>query len=275
MAASTRLDEYRTTLGQQVLPAYDRLGSLTLVYLLGSLVAGYSDDADLDIMLVWDDPDVPTASQRELLVARFDERERGQPFVVDYHDIDLERFVIAGQEYNLAHLPLAVWQAMIQAVLDGQRDRNERVLDPLAATAGFYYGELVLDRQGVGQHCKTRLGTFPAAVKQECRRVVLARRQAYLTDLQTLAAREDWFKFHCILVEAVRLTSRALFSLYEVYYPGDKWLRQAIIRFGLEAEILARFDRLWAAGGNAAENAVEQIAALRGLMDQVEEHKLG
>ncbi len=128
MAASTRLEEYRTTVRQQVLPAYDRLGSLTLVYLLGSLVAGYADDADLDMMLVWDDPDVPTAAHRELLIAHFDERERGQPFVLDYHDIDLERFVIADLEYNLAHLPLAVWQAMIQAILDGQRAGSERVL---------------------------------------------------------------------------------------------------------------------------------------------------
>src|SRR6266545_2859632 len=95
MAASTRLEEYRTTLRQQVLPAYDRLGSLTLVYLLGSLVSDYADDADLDMMLVWDEPDVPTAAQRELLIAHFDEREPGQPFVVDYHDIHLERLVIA------------------------------------------------------------------------------------------------------------------------------------------------------------------------------------
>jgi hypothetical protein len=275
MTASTRLDEYRTTLRQRVLPGYDRLGSLTLVYLLGSLVSGYADDADLDIMLVWDEPDVPAAAQREPLVARFDEQERSQPFVVDYHDIHLERFVIAAQEYNLAHLPLAAWQTMIQAILDGQLDRSERVLDPLVATAGFYYGVLVLDRQGVGQQIKARLRSFPAAVKQECRRAVLARRQAYLADLQTLAAREDWFKFHCILVEAVRLTVRALFSLHEVYYPGDKWLRQAIVRFGLEAEVLAPFDRLWAAQGTVAENAVEQIAALRRLMDRMEEHKPG
>jgi hypothetical protein len=229
----------------------------------------------LDIMLVWDDSDVPVAAQREPLAAGFDERKPGQPFVVDYRDIHLERFVIAGQEYNLAHLPLAAWQAMIQATLDGQRDRNERVLDPLVATAGFYYGELVLDRQGIGQHIKARLRSFPAAVKQECRRAVLARGQAYLTDLQMLAAREDWFKFHCILVEAVRLTLRALFSLHEVYYPGDKWLRQAISCFGLEAEVLAWFDHLWAAQGNVAENAVQQTAALRRLMDWVEEHEPG
>ena len=68
--------------------------------------------------------------------------------------------MIAGQEYNLGHLPLAAWQAMIEMILDGQRDRSERMLDPLVATAGFYYGELVLDRQGVGQQCKTRLGPF-------------------------------------------------------------------------------------------------------------------
>src|SRR6266542_309203 len=85
-------------------------------------------------MLVWDGPDVPTAAQRALLVARFDEQERSQPFVVDYHDVHLERFVIAGQEYNLAHLPLAAWQAMIQAILDGRRDHTERVLDPLVGS---------------------------------------------------------------------------------------------------------------------------------------------
>jgi len=53
-----------------------------------------------------------------------------------------------------------------------------------------------------------------------------------------------WFKFHCLLVEALRTTLRALFALHEVYYPGDTWLRQAILRFGLDAEVLTCFDHL-------------------------------
>jgi hypothetical protein len=206
MASSTRLETHRTTLRERLFPAYEPLGQLTLVYLLGSLVSGYTEDEDLDLMMVWDDPDVPAASLREPLVARLDERQGVSPFVVDYRDIHLERSVIARQEYNVAHQTLTSFEAMLQPVLDGKRDSTDRVLDPLVATAGFAYGELVLDRKALGQQWKSRLSTFPLVVKQECRRAMLAHRQAYLTDLTTLMRRADWFKFHCILVEAVRTT---------------------------------------------------------------------
>jgi len=236
MSPSPRLEMHRTILQQQVLPAYQDLGSLCLVYLLGSLVSGYTEDANLDVMMVWNDVDVPAASLREPLVARFDERQGVSPFVVDYHDIHLERYVIAGQEYNVAHQTQVSFEAILQVILDGRRDDTERVLDPLVATAGFSYGELVLDREALGQQWKSRLSAFPPAVKQECQRAVLAYRQAYLTDLTTLMRRADWFKFHCLLIEALRTTMRALFALHEVYYPGDKWLRQEILRFGLGEE---------------------------------------
>lgn len=270
MPSSTRLAAHRTTLRELLIPAYKPFGQLTLVYLLGSLASGYTQDADLDIMMVWDDLDVPAASQREPLVARFDERPGVSPFVVDYRDIHLERYVIAGQGYNVAHQTLTSFEAMFQSILDGRRDSAERVLDPLVATAGFAYGELVLDPEGLGQQWKNRLSTFPSVVKRECCRVALSHRQAYLTDLRTLMRRADWFKFHCILVEAARTTLRALFALREVYYPGDKWLRQSIMRFGLDAEVLTCFDRLFEAKSSALDRAIEQHAALSRLMDLVE-----
>jgi hypothetical protein len=270
MSLSTHLEEYRNMLRQQVLPAYEPLGRLSLVYLLGSLVSGYTEDADLDVMMVWNDVGVPAASLREPLVARFDERQGVSAFVVDYRDIHLERYVIAGQEYNVAHQTQVSFEAMLQVILDGRRDSTERVLEPLVATAGFSYGELVLDRQGLGQQWKSRLNAFPPAVKQECRRAVLAHRQAHLTDLTTLMRCADWFKFHCILIEALRTSMRALFALHEVYYPGDKWLRQEIIRFGLDAEVLTCFDRVFEAQGSALDRAIEQHAALSRLMDLVE-----
>ena len=104
-------------LQQHVLPAYERLGSLTPVYLLGSLVSGYTQDADLDMMMVWDELDAPAGALRELLVARFEEQPNASPCVVDYRDIHLERVVLAGQEYNVAHLPLASFEAIIRSVL--------------------------------------------------------------------------------------------------------------------------------------------------------------
>lgn len=267
MSPLPRLEVHRTILQQQVLPAYEGLGSLCLVYLLGSLVSGYTEEADLDVMMVWNDVDVQAVSLRQPLVARLDERQGVAPFVVDYRDIHLERYAIAGQEYNVAHQSRASFEAMLQAILDGSRDGTERVLDPLVATAGFSYGELVLDRHGLGKPWKNRLSAFPPAVKQECRRAVLAHRQAYLTDLRTFMWRADWFKFHCILVEALRTTMRSLFALHEVYYPGDKWLRQEIIRFGLGAEVLTCFDRIFESQCSALDRAIEQHAALSRLMD--------
>jgi len=128
MSSSPRMVKHRNRLRQQVLPAYEPLGKLSLVYLLGSLVSGYTDQADLDLMMIWDDPDVPSASLREPLVARLDERHGVSPFVVDYRDIHLERYVIAGHEYNVAHQTRASFEAMLQLIVDGRRDGSERVL---------------------------------------------------------------------------------------------------------------------------------------------------
>ena len=275
MSLSTHLEGYRNVLRQQVLPAYEPLGQLPLVYLLGSLVSGYTEEADLDLMMVWNDANVPAASLREPLVSHLDERQGVSPFVVDYRDIHLERYVMADQEYNVAHQTQASFEAMLNSILEGKRDDTDRVLDPLVATAGFAYGELVWDREGLGKLWKSRLIAFPPVVKRECVRAVLTHRQAHLTDLTRLMKRTDWFKFHCLLVEALRNTMRALFALHGVYYPGDKWLRQAILRFGLGEEVLTSFDRLFEATGSAGERAIEQLAALRRLMDLVEGDEAG
>src|SRR5260370_13106673 len=164
---------------------------------------------------------------------------------------------------------------MLHSIVDGRRDTTERVRDPVGATAGFAYGELVLGPKSLGQRWKSRLSAFPPAVKRKYRRAVLTHRQAHLTDLRTLMRRADWFKFHCVLVEAVRTTLRALFALHEVYYPGDKWLRQSIIYFGLGEEGLTRFDRTFDASRPAIDPAIEQHAALRRLMDLVEGYEAG
>ncbi len=144
MSSSTRLETHRTTLRELLIPVYEPLGQLTLVYLLGSLVSGYTEDADLDLMMVWDGTGVPAASLRDPQVAHLDERQGISPFVVDYRDIHLERYVIAGQKYNVAHQTLISFEAMLQSILDGRCDSAERMQDPLVATAGFAYGSVML-----------------------------------------------------------------------------------------------------------------------------------
>ena len=111
------LDAHRGLLLSRVLPAYAPLGTLAWAHAQGSLVLGYTDRSDLDVVLVWEAPEVPTG--REPVVAQFDEREREFPEVIDYRDIHLDRFVIAGQEYELAHYTLARFELLMESVRRG------------------------------------------------------------------------------------------------------------------------------------------------------------
>ncbi len=54
-----------------VVPEYARLGTLAWAHAQGSLVLGYTDESDLDVILVWDAPDVPTG--RDPVAAGLDE----------------------------------------------------------------------------------------------------------------------------------------------------------------------------------------------------------
>jgi hypothetical protein len=260
------LARHRRILEEQALPRYERLGSLAFTYLQGSLVSGYTERADLDVIMLWDQPEVPTGPARQEIVGQLDERKPGTPFVVDCEDIHLERWVIAGQEYNLAHQTLSQFQGMVRAVLDARAEASQ-ILDPLTAVSGFYYGELLVDHAGHGEQAKEALRRFPAALKSETARRARGHRETSLTHLRTFAERADWLMFHADLIGAVRMVLQALFAAEEVYYPGDKWLRQAIVRFGLGPRVLAAFDTLWAREAEPAAR-IAALAQLFSLLDE-------
>jgi len=237
----TRLDPHRHLLRQQVLPRYEELGSLDFAYMQGSLVSGYTDRADLDLILVWDQPEVP--ADRERIVARLDQRRLAAPFVVDYQDVHLEQLVIADQEYNVAHQTVAQFQGMVRAVLEG-REHPTQVLDPLTAVSGFYYGERLADRAGHGEQTKAALRQFPPTLKSETARRARGHREATLTHLRTFAERADWFMFHKELVEAVHM-----------------------VLLGLDPRVLTTFDRLWERDGEPADR-IAALTQLHSLLDQ-------
>jgi hypothetical protein len=182
---------------------------------------------------------------------------------VDYQDVHLDRFTRAGQEYNLAHRTLAGIQEAVQAVAAGNGLDRVGILDPLVTVSGFCYGELLADAGGQGAALRTSLRPFPPRLQAELQRVLRSRHTAQLGDLDKFAQRADWLSFYSALVAAVRLVMQALFAMHGVYYPGDKWLRQALLRFGLDQRILAAYDRVWAPG----VAAVERIAAYRELLE--------
>jgi hypothetical protein len=111
------LDFLEALVRSRLLPEYAGLGTLASAHLQGSLVLGYTDRADLDVVLVWDLAEVPTG--REALVARLDERRREWPEAIDYRDVHLDRLVLEGQDVEVAHYTLERLEQAIESVRTG------------------------------------------------------------------------------------------------------------------------------------------------------------
>jgi Domain of unknown function (DUF4037) len=258
------LTPHRAWLREDVYPAYQTLGALAFAYLQGSLVSGYTDTADLDVVMVWNQKSVPEG--RAEIVASLDQSGHVPPFVVDYQDIHLERFTRAGQKYNIGHRTLADFRATIDLVRTGEGRVPAPILIPLVTVAGFIGGELLADPAAIGITMRELLHPFPEALRQSTSQDALRRQESLFCALQKSAAREDWLVFHTTLIEATRLVLPALFAVHRVYYPGDTWVGRAMERVGLPLAIRDVYARLWMQGATPAA----QIAVLEALFAHIE-----
>jgi hypothetical protein len=240
------LSAHRDRLLRQVLPRYEALGPLAFAYAQGSLVSGYTDEADLDVIIVWHQPEVPADGRRAAVVARLDERQPGAPFVVDYRDVRLDRFVLAGQEYSIGHHALPDFAAVVDAVLAGREPANARVLNPLTLVSGFRYGELLADPDGHAARLLDALAPFPPALAAATRRHLRNNRATWLADLQKFAARGDGLAFHDTLVAAARAA-----------------LRRCSRRMRCTSLATSGFGRRWSASGSASARSRHSTACGR------------
>jgi hypothetical protein len=255
------IDAHRQFLVTSVLPEYAALGTLAFVHVQGSLVLGDTDESDLDVILVWDASEVPTG--REPLVARLDERRRAFPEVIDYRDIHIDRFVVGGQEYELAHYSLARFQQIMEAVRTGSDLPGREIVNPQALAGAFREAVFVVDSREVGRRLQEMLRGFPVYLKASTRLAASNNRERRMNELRTHARRGDWFPFHSARASATRTVLQAIFAQREVHWTGDKWRRAAMVRYGFEPRLVEAFDRLWALDSSPER----RLAALDELTD--------
>lgn len=255
------LGAHRNLLVSHVLPEYAPLGALAWAHVQGSLVLGYTEESDLDVILVWDAPDVPTG--REPLVARLDEREREFPEVIDYRDIHIDRFVLRGQEYELAHYTRERFEQTMQSVRTGSDLPGREIVNSQALAGAFREAVFVVDPRGVGQRLQETLREFPEHLKAGTRLTASNNRERRMNELRTHARRGDWFPFNSALASATRTVLQALFAQREVYWTGDKWRRAAMLRYAFEPHLIDAYDRLWSPGALPES----RLAALDDLTD--------
>jgi len=144
-----------------------------------------------------DDRCAATARMREAaeahdvegVVATLDEEGRQPPFVVDYMDVHLDRFVMAQQEYNVGHWSLPAFRDALQTVLTGRERPGPGVLHALTAVSGFWSGQLLFDP---AQHGAALDGELPIRLVVHLRADNVGRKQIR-RELNALKGRPNSF----------------------------------------------------------------------------------
>jgi hypothetical protein len=246
---------------ERVLPGYETLGPLSFAWAQGSLVSRYTTKGDYDVILAWDMEALP--SDRSSVVSQLDDRNPEEPFVVNYRDINVDRFVIGGQEFNLGHAtPHGFKKFHVDPVLSGVAFRDDEILQPVVAVSGFFYGEILTDPRGEAAAIRESLATFPEPLRNEALRQLRVRRNDLRT-VRELGEREDWIPFFRDLSQIVRVILLALFASHDIYYPGDKWIAASLQRFSIDGAA-DLWGSIWRAGALPAErtDAADALAEL-------------
>lgn len=249
---------------ERVLPAYEELGGVSFAWAQGSVVSGYTAKGDYDVILAWDLENIPV--DRSSVVARLDEPDPEHPFVVNHRDINIDRFTIEGQEFNIGHAtPQGFRKFHVEPVLQGIAFKEEDILQPVVAVSGFNYGEVLIDRTDEASLIRQLLEPFPPKLREEALRLLQARRSE-LSTTRALGERGDWIPYFGNMTRIVQSILLALFSSHDVYYPGDKWVIQALERFSIEASSVDVWNEIW----KVAASPSDRTTAAQALADLAE-----
>ena len=230
-------------IARQVLPAYRELGGLAFAYGQGSVFSGFTDDSDVDIVLVWDRdaPPAPAARPAEAL-------NSGPGVPVTFHQpgFVLDRFYVAGAQVDVSHKTRGVFDGWVRDVRAGRGWESAAYPMPLYAVSGFAYGALIADSGGRGSDARSQLSRFPATLVERSRDVLTDELTSYDRDLASCARRGDGWLFHELLSGVMRHALVAWFAAERRYCPHPKWLHHWVARFGMDPAIAALERGLWA-----------------------------
>ena len=223
----------------EILPVLHAHGEVHLCYVQGSLASGFTDEADLDVVVVWRH-DIPML---RTWLSELHDHPSAELFTYDASDLAIDRLWRNGQEFNLGHHSVDAFARRMAGDADGRRLAND--LATLQVRSGFVRGSVVVDDDGAAAGYRHATELVPeAAVAEACRR---ARNDwAYAkTELAKAADRGDDLVFAYVLAQSIVVQLVALFALHGHYYPGLKWVRQVMQHLGVPSEAISLYDRVW------------------------------
>lgn len=226
-------------IAREIVSAYRRLDDMAVAYGHGSLLAGFTDAAGLDLVLVWDRPDPPAADARPVHVLH-----DGDHAAVRF--LHRDRFQVGRHQINVTHRTKREFEDWRETVHAGRGWEIVTSPTPLYAVAGFVYGVLLADVDGTGGVAREKLFAFPDALRERSRTTLADEASSFDHDLLQAARRGDGWLFHETLGTLHRHAMVAWFASEKRYCPYPKWMQRWISRFNMDPRIAVLERSLWA-----------------------------
>ncbi|GHO90111.1 hypothetical protein KSF_001590 [Reticulibacter mediterranei] len=190
-------------IASEVIAQYRRLGGVGFAYGQGSVFTGFSEDADLDINLVWDRPCPPPRQERPVALLCDALHE---PVQFDTASLALDKLWVDGRQVDVVHHSKETFEQMLEQVRCGDGWQESIWPLPLFAVAGFFYGVLLDDAYGEGAQAHATLAQFPEVLVRKTHEALSGNFPFYQGELTACARREDGWLFHELLGKLLRDT---------------------------------------------------------------------
>ncbi|HVX45265.1 MAG TPA: hypothetical protein VHC49_15350 [Mycobacteriales bacterium] len=208
------------------------------------MFSGFSADSDLDLVLIWDRDDLPSAQERPahaLCDADFAPRQNDGPAYA------LDNLMVGGWAVDVASYTRACFEGWFAAVESSGGWRPNAWPLPLHAVAGFIYGQPLADPHGTGETIRTTRRVPPNSLATGALDCLGRDLPVYAADLASAARRDDAWLFHALASPLIKNAYVAWFASEGYYLPFPKHLNRWVERFGLDQRQLQLEKEIWSA----------------------------
>lgn len=227
---------------RKVITEYRRIGDLAFAYGQGSVFAGFSQDSDLDINLIWEQPFPP---QRSVRPVAFLCDAQHEPIQFDESSLALDKLWVDGRQVDVLHHSRKTFDHWLEQVRAGDGWHESVWPLPLFSVAGFFYGVLLDDDRGYGSKAHIALSTFPDALLRKTHETLVRNFTSYQDELAACVQRNDGWLFHELLSKLLRDSYITWFATEHHYCPHLKRLHHWIKRFNMDVQIAEMEQKLW------------------------------
>ncbi|HEY8456420.1 MAG TPA: DUF4037 domain-containing protein [Actinopolymorphaceae bacterium] len=227
-------------IAHKVAEAYQELDGLAYAYAHGPVIAGFTNDSDLDVVVVWED-EIPR--YRSPVLGRL-HNGSGKPAQHDYPGLSFDRLRIGDQQVEVAHKNHKMVEGWIGDVQAGWGWEDSDSSMSLYSVAGLAYGRVFVGESRAAE-VREELTPFPQLLVERTRAVLEAELPSYERDLTSAARRGDGLLFHELLSKVLRHALVTWFSAEHRYCPHPRWLQQWATRFGMDSRIAGLERSLW------------------------------